>query len=663
MNWRSAAWRDGGLFLLGLALWLAIHPYSGIWHDARLYAVMALKSLAPAAYAHDPWFTFGKQDGMSLFTPLFAWLTRWVGLGEAARGLALFGGVAYCLGCWMLTRACQLDKLAALAFLLLVSVPLAYCPNDWMITRLTEAFATPRPLAIALSLMALASQRLGYRTWPWLLHGLALLLHPLMASGPLALAIGLRLSERRMARLLAGFFILVIAGILLGIPALRAMDGYWLNLVTQTGVIVVMPGMDHDQTLIIAASAVLLLAVGQRQDEMRRGYLLALIIGFLGYVITLVASRFYPSALVLQVQPWRALWLTLVFAVIAFCDLAGRWQNGDRLGRSALLLAASTLLLLEHGGAHVLLGAAIGLHYWRRAIVRRVEKIPLRWFWHGSQAIFVVSLLSELPSLALIFKMHGMALAKSSSLPWLGDDWRGFLDVGGFGLLALLVWLLWRYMPRRAGIVLAVSVCVFALFQWDQRTVFSATLENRFQGDAQPEYFSSQIRRGDVVYWQGNPERTWFELRTASYAGSVQAVGIVFSRAHALEIERRLSRVAQVGVPDGLFRDARVDDPDRLAYKRLRHPMQWPDDLHAIAALAQLADSRLSPASLAYLCADPALDWVIDRTDLPLLATAHAEIPVRRFDHVRRRDCADKARHALYDCRGIRLSAVSGRGF
>jgi hypothetical protein len=154
------------------------------------------------------------------------------------------------------------------------------------------------------------------------------------------------------------------------------------------------------------------------------------------------------------------------------------------------------------------------------------------------------------------------------------------------------------------------------------------------------------------VYWPGNTERTWFQLLTSSYAGRLQAIGVVFSRAHALEIERRLSRVAQVGAPDDLFRDPRVDGLGRLAYKRLRHSAHWPDDLHAIANLTWQDDSQLSAVSLAYLCADPALDWVVDQTDLPTLAVAHVEIPVWDMHGVH------TVAHTLYDCRHIRMQAL-----
>jgi hypothetical protein len=190
--------------------------------------------------------------------------------------------------------------------------------------------------------------------------------------------------------------------------------------------------------------------------------------------------------------------------------------------------------------------------------------------------------------------------------------------------------------------IMAVSV---ALFFWDQRSAFRRALEGRYYTAATPEYFGDHLRQGDVVYWHGEPERVWFELRTSSYASSTQAVGIVFSEPLALEMRRRLGRVAQIGLPDEMFLDSRIDDSARLSYSlSLRH-LIWPSNLHRWEPPAIPEYRDLTRTSLRYVCADPALDWVIDSAVFPELATARERLPVARGEET----------FALYDCRILRF--------
>src|SRR5262245_8831772 len=42
--------------ILVLSLWVTLHPYHGVIHDARLYAVQALRILDPEAYRNDLYF-------------------------------------------------------------------------------------------------------------------------------------------------------------------------------------------------------------------------------------------------------------------------------------------------------------------------------------------------------------------------------------------------------------------------------------------------------------------------------------------------------------------------------------------------------------------------------------------------------------------------------
>lgn len=631
--------------LCGLALWLATNVYHGIWHDARLYSVMALRRLMPSAYAADPWFLFGAQDGISIFPPLFSQTVAGFGLGDAARGMALAGGLAFVGAAFAFARAARLENYSTLAFLLLTSFPLAYCPNDWMITRLSESIVTARSFAVTASLAALAAHLRGFERAGWLLHGLALWLHPLMAVGAAIASLGNRLPDKAV---LAGVMLvpaLMIALIFFDVPQLRAMDATWFDLVAQTAIIVVMPGEHHDASLIVAAAAILLLGAMYGQAALRRWYALAVIVGFLGYAATLAASQFYPAALILQVQPWRALWLTLVFAVVALCDLASGWREASSIRRLGLLAGGSLLVLFELGGGYGLLAAAIMLRVAGNAVMAWLVALSLPRLERAAWMLFLVAAGSETPSLLQSFSLiGGRSLVADPILP---EVVRGVLLTGGFGLLALAAWAIMQRVPAALGLVLAAVAFGAGLARWDQRSEFLRSLESHYRATPIPEYFAGHIQPGDVVYWADFPERVWFELRTASYTGSVQAVGIVFSQRHALEIERRLKRVVQIGIADELFADPRIDDIARTSYALSQRSVRSADNLHAIAT-SQSGDRTLTRISLAFICADPVLDWVIDPADFPEIAVSHATIPMP----IRRKTAV--VDHALYDCRSLR---------
>ena len=58
--------------LLITGLYLFLHPYQGLIHDARLYTLQALNHLHPDLYSNDVFLKYGSQDSYTLFTPVYA---------------------------------------------------------------------------------------------------------------------------------------------------------------------------------------------------------------------------------------------------------------------------------------------------------------------------------------------------------------------------------------------------------------------------------------------------------------------------------------------------------------------------------------------------------------------------------------------------------------
>ena len=91
--------------ILILSIWLATHPYPGIIHDGRFYAVEALRAAGLGRYDDDLYFRFGSQGQFTLFTTPYALVARWVGIGDAAIVLACLGEALWLVGiAWLGAR-------------------------------------------------------------------------------------------------------------------------------------------------------------------------------------------------------------------------------------------------------------------------------------------------------------------------------------------------------------------------------------------------------------------------------------------------------------------------------------------------------------------------------------------------------------------------------
>src|SRR3981189_1492301 len=76
------------LVLLLVTLWPLTHRYKGLGGDAELYAVQALAKIHPNL-AGDLFLQNNSQDRYTVFSPLYAWCIRWLGLRGAAMTLVI----------------------------------------------------------------------------------------------------------------------------------------------------------------------------------------------------------------------------------------------------------------------------------------------------------------------------------------------------------------------------------------------------------------------------------------------------------------------------------------------------------------------------------------------------------------------------------------------
>lgn len=468
-------------------------------------------------------------------------------------------------------------------------MPIAYGGHE--ILSAAEPFAVPRLWADALTLLACALW-LERKGWQALVAWIpAVLLHPLMALAGASFVFFHELRfTLRWGVAVAASGVAVSALALADAPLLgrlfRVMDPQWFGLVYQRTSYYMFPsawGLRDYNILLFHSVALLWAAWLTRDDTFRRLLLAAFLTGIVGWLTALFGGDLLHSVLVLQVQPWRTLWLMYVFGWGAAAWLMVElW----RPARFAVLGLAAAWFLREYTGGLVLLATC--LLYWQRS---GLSQTVIRWL----EGLLVFSIASYI--IWTVWDASTMYLAlrpEEEPTPWeslLG--WKRALTEQDALLtfaVAALAWGLWRW--RQALLpALLIPLVAFAFAEgWDGRSSELKALEAGEMWGKTP--FNRVMRQGGIVYWQEGLQPTWFLLASPSYFSLHQSAGLLFSRPLTMELYRRHLQVKPLGGKDAEF---------RLLSRRE-------------AFLHQFSKSYVEPASLEGLrkaCADPILDYVI----------------------------------------------------
>jgi len=542
------------LFAAGVLLWLLNHPYQGIWHDARIYGLLAAHWLSPEALAPDLFFRFGSQGELSLFTPLYGELVGWLGLDHASWWVVLTGGIAWVAAVMLLARR-MLGTGAAASFAVLLAavVTVSYSPNTGTFL-LTENFATARSWALPLGLGGVAALVSGRRVWAFSLATASLLLHPLLGVWPVALCI---LVWLRMGIAVALVTLVVIAAGAVGlldidVPYLRLMRGEWLIFARDVAPDVLFRPAGARLVEHGAVLASLLLAATRGSEQYRVIYRRASLLGSGGLALALIASFWLPVEILVQGQPWRVGWLLLPLAMLGLLDVGQRLARESRNG--SLLLGAVGAV------------AALGPTWWLPALYLAAAGafLPLEAWrrlddWAGQRRKYLAIALglvwlSLLPGLVADWDIAGHQLLQPW---WTGAEWLHGLVAGGVWHIALLaavpaVWGLPLLSAswRMAAACVLLGSALFVLSQWDRRVESRRAEEMCYLERHCPAHpFLRETAVGETVFWPERELTVWFTLNRASYYGEVQRTGAVFSRAKFDEWRRRDALVAAGGEP------------------------------------------------------------------------------------------------------------------
>jgi hypothetical protein len=277
------------VLLLGV-LWLSVHPYKGIIHDARLYAVQALHHADPAAFDGDLFFAFGSQDSFTIFTWLYDPLIRALGLGPAQLLASILGQALWFSALLFLMRTLfQSDRERLLAGAAVILLEPSY--SALRVFQYGETFTTPRLFTEAFVLAALAlSHRRRWKSMSALLV-LAAALHPLMALPGIGVVV-LSSGGRRAWIMIVGGLALGVTLALAGVDpfarVLVSLDETWFEVARQRSAHAFLSAWPPLDVLSVASKlAVLGIATQLATASEKRLVRNVLLTGVLGLVATL----------------------------------------------------------------------------------------------------------------------------------------------------------------------------------------------------------------------------------------------------------------------------------------------------------------------------------------------------------------------------------------
>ncbi len=614
------------VLLTAVATWLLLRGYQGLLGDAQLYAFQALSRIHPPL-AQDLYLQNISQDQFTVFSPAYAWFIEIVGVELAARSLTLLFTVWFLAAAWVAAQNLTNRDGAWLAVIFLLIVDGSYGGSG--VFRLAEPFLTARLPAEALIATCLAFFLRGSRILAALAAAAALCVHPLVAVPGLLLLMCIALPIRTsflaaIAGVIAGYLIVICA---VSVPwmtkLLPIMDPAWLAIVEERSQFLFLRFWTFRDWEVNSRPFFYLvfIAFATQDDRVRKLCWAAFIVGVAGLAVAFIADAVSPVAILVQGQAWRWVWIPVfVGAMLLPFTVLQVWPDNICGPLCAALLLLGLTLPAANGTACVSLAMILWLMRPRFSIR---AALALRWIFLG--LVLAVAVWMAIHAWEIVLP----AFHKPRSTA--AVQVRDFFALKIPAVLGAA--LIWCALKRCAGVrvpallcfgLLASSIFVLPAAFKQYRSLASAADIREFSDWTRVIPPTSTVL---VVPARDVGTFVWFTLERPNYLAVDQSAGVVFSRATALEVQRR----SQVLLS--------VMDPNWKIRSELR-------DAAASGKHQIVAESRpLTAANLTEICGDALLGFVITSQHVGFDALTHKNSgPYMDWD--------------LYDCRSVRNSAT-----
>jgi hypothetical protein len=610
------------LALMLATLWLLMYGYHGLSGDGQIYAFQAMARIHPQL-ATDLYLQNVSQDRFTIFSPFYAWFIGFLGLESAARLLTLLFTVWLLAAAWNVARVVAGRDAGWLAVAFLLIVAGDYGGSG--VFRLSEQYLTARLPAEALIITALAYYLRGRQRLGLLLATGALFVHPLIALPGVLVLICMWLPSRvivagAIVGILATLAIAVTAAGLHGIHLLTVMDPAWLDVVRERSQFLLLSLWSvHDWDVNVLPFISLAFTVFALADQRIRNLCTgAAIVGAAGLAVALIGSLIGPVAILVQGQAWRWVWIAVFVSALLLPQTALHVWRNNRCGPfCAVLLVSGWTLSAVDGTACVSLAFICWL---MRANLD--DRVAPYFRWAAAALGIAILAWILMKSSAIV----GTTTPAPGLPPLRGAHTREIFELRIPALLfGGLVW--WWLRAGRSNMApMAVSAVLGALsiFIWpaafkQSRTFAAASQIADFADWANVIPPTSTVL---VAPAQDVGAFVWFTLDRPNYLALDQSAGVVFSRATALEVQRR----SQVLLP--------LMDPNWKIMSGLRAGSEKGSKNGSAAR-------PLTARSLIQVCADPQLGFVISPKDVGFAPMRHEQAGAWKDWN-------------LYDCRNVR---------
>jgi len=474
----------------------------------------------------------------------------------------------------------------------LILMPGAY--GAFSVFHFAEDWVTARSFAEMTIVASLALYFWGHRASGLLLAMAALLIHPLMAL-PGVLLIACMCVPLWMSLTAAIAGVATVVGISVwsvqepGVSGLLAvMDPTWLQTVRERSQFLFLDlwrVKDWAQNLMALPSLALTALLLPR---LRRWAWAAMAVGTLGFAVASVATLIGPLAILIQGQAWRWSWISSYSAITLIVPTALAIARDQTLRWPLALLFIAAWTFAPLWGC-ICLTALLLLSLPRRRYT------PAR-----ASALRLAAVLTTGSLCLWNVKLQWGSLMASG--PMFADSQSAWRQLFSVQLLALLVSAAFLHWICRQRSVRRLAILQFCLLIGLTRLIpFSMTELNRDGTPHAREVFAEwrEIIAPDQAVFvapaHNSPSFAWFTLERPSYLTVDQSSGVVFSRAAAIEVRRRSEVLRPIMSPDWQL-------------------------LSNFAKPASAAGARkgvaLTRDSLALICRDPILDFVIAQGDI-----------------------------------------------
>lgn len=515
-------------------IWVLFFPYAGIAHDAQLYTLQALSHVAPELYQNDIFLRFGSQDRFTLFSPVYATLIELFGVEWAGAFLTLIGHCLFIGAVFSIASKIAPYSIAVFAVGLILTISSSYGAER--IFHYIELFVTPRMLSEAFVLFSVAAWLNKKNIVAAMLLLLAALLHPLMAMAGLVLLLsGVYMAYwRRFSLLIIAVCALLLLAHYAQLLTRWQFDAEWLGIIENrnTYLFLYFWSSDDVANALVPLISLTIAYVFINESDEKKLAAAALFTGVAAVLVHGFGGDFLHLTLVTQGQAWRWFWLVTLVAILLLPNLIMRLWQAKTAGKTiAITLIAAWLMRSQLMG---LLVAA-----WALVLLLAMKKNwGTMFFWTFSKWIGIGLLLLPLVLLIVVSHFHMgvfIALFEGSRLQDFPGIWHECaLPIYLFFVCILISISAYKALYISAAISFILGACMIFLY------CGKSWLPEKDGAKAQRlDKLREFIPVGEDVLTFGPPATIWIGLQRPSYLSRIQMAGIVFSRATALEADRR----------------------------------------------------------------------------------------------------------------------------